>query len=177
MLLCSSVFRPCPLLIYIFLLCLRSYECAFKVHLKCFPLRLSHKKPTVEPVLPLTCCVLWITWGQNGNFHLQSKFFHLFNTLRLSCQNLPGSSGAPFSISSLLISSCPFSLAMYTGVVKLVFVLTSAPFSISSKTVSLSPFSTAAIKGSRSSWALILGSAPLSSKYLMIKVINRHKLL
>ena len=112
----------------------------------------------------------WYLKKYHGNFHLQSKFDHLISIDFLKRQKSPGLSGAPLASNKSLISPWPFASAMKTGVVNFVRVWRSAPFSIKSKTVALSPFSTAAIKGSNSSCALMLGSAPFFSKYLQRKV-------
>ena len=61
------------------------------------------------------------------HFHLQSKLLHLLITERLNCHRKPGFAGAPLSKSKVSISKCPFSCAMYTGVVKRVLVFTFAP--------------------------------------------------
>ena len=63
----------------------------------------------------------------NKHFHLQSKLLHLSIIERLNCHRKPGFAGAPLSKSKFSISKCPFSWAMYTGVVKRVLVFTFAP--------------------------------------------------
>ena len=81
-----------------------------------------------NPKSPFFLCTVHWNCKNHTHFHLQSMLFHLLITERLNCHRQPGFSGAPLSKSKFSISLCPFSCAMYTGVVKRVLVFTSAPF-------------------------------------------------